>query len=74
MHIYAQKGHKVICATFDAGYPSQRAHAEKHLVVGQEYTVDHTVVHNWHTDVFLEELPDLHFNSVFFDNAPIKSE
>jgi len=37
------------------------------LVVGQEYTIDHTEVHSQHTKVFLEEHPGKIFNCVWFE-------
>ncbi len=74
MNIHAQTGDKVICSTFDAGYPLEQEHAKKHLVIGQQYTVDYTVIHDWSTDVYLQELPEIRFNSVFFEDIAPKAE
>jgi hypothetical protein len=69
MNIYATHGHRVRCATLTAGYESDRQDAIKYLVIGNEYTVDYTMVHNWSTDVFLVEFPNISFNSVFFEDV-----
>jgi hypothetical protein len=69
MNINADKGTKVVFANPNAGYPYHQEKAKKYLEVGKTYIIDHTVVGRWHTDVFLEEFPDVAFNSVMFDNA-----
>lgn len=38
------------------------------LVVGEEYTIEHLEVHSSFTRVFLQEIDDLSFNSVCFEN------
>ena len=62
-------GDRVKFAHSDAGYPLDQQTADKHLVVGQTYTVDSVEVGNWHTDVWLREVPGVAFNSVMFDAA-----
>ena len=74
MNIYALKGHKVKCETLSAGYDYHKEVAEKHLEVGKEYTVEKTHVDSWHTDVWLQEFPNVKFNSVFFEDAIEQSE
>lgn len=37
------------------------------LTVGNIYTVLKREVHSWHTKVYLEEFPDMKFNSVSFE-------
>ncbi len=69
MNIYALPGHMVRCSTHTAGYEYHQEIARKHLKLGAEYTVDHTVVGGWHTDVFLVEVPGVAFNSVFFEDV-----
>jgi len=69
MNIYAKEGDKVICSTFDAGYDADKIKAEAHLVLNQVYTINCTVVHDWSTDVYLQEIPDVKFNSVFFEDV-----
>ncbi len=69
MNIYAKKGHKVKCTTFEAGYDSEQKVAKQHLEIGKEYTIERTEVNSWYTDVWLQEFPGIRFNSVFFENA-----
>ena len=66
MDIYAKKGTKVKY-TGDGGYDSHKEHANKYLKVGETYTVLNTNVSGWHTDVFLQEVPNQCFNSVHFE-------
>ena len=68
MNIYALKGHKVKCGTLSAGYDHHKKVAQKHLEVGKEYTVEKTEVDSCHTDVWLQEIPNVMFNSVFFED------
>ena len=37
------------------------------LEVGKEYTLEDIDVHSWHTIVYLEEFPNVEFNSVAFE-------
>lgn len=74
MNIYAIKGHKVRCCTLNGGYDSDKEKANKYLNVSEEYTIEKTVVDNWHTDVYLEEFPNVKFNSVFFEDVTNQSE
>ena len=36
------------------------------LVLGKEYNFEKMIVRNWRTEVFLQEFPDIPFNSVQF--------
>lgn len=36
---------------------------------GKLYHLEHLEVHNWHTDVYLSEFPQLRFNSLQFEEA-----
>lgn len=69
MNIYAARGDKVSFAHPKNGYGHDQDKAARHLVKGQTYTIDHTEVHSWHTDVFLQEFPNVSFNSVLFEDA-----
>jgi hypothetical protein len=69
MNIYAKFGDEVICSTFDAGYDDDQEVARKYLVIGNIYTIEETDVDGWHTDVYLQEFPDIKFNSVFFEDV-----
>ena len=42
------------------------------LKVGCIYNLDDVEVHSWHTYVYLKEFPNVHFNSVLFEE--IESE
>lgn len=66
--IYSKEGTKVKY-TGEGGYDHHRDHADTYLIVGEIYTIDHTDVSNWHTDVYLKEVPNEAFNSVHFINA-----
>ena len=68
-NIYAKKGDKVKCKTLSGGFPYDLQTAQKYLQIGKIYTIDIIEVHNWHTDVYLMEIPDISFNSVFFENV-----
>ncbi len=74
MNIYALKGHKVKCETFLAGYDYDREKAQKYLEIGKEYTIEMTEVDSWNTDVWLQEFPNVKFNSVFFEDVEEQSE
>ena len=66
--IYSKEGTKVKY-TGKGGYEHHKKHADKYLKVGETYTVDHTDVGGWHTDVYLKEVPSQCFNSVHFVDA-----
>jgi len=67
MNIRAKKGTKVIFSNPDSGYPDQVALAAEHLTIGATYTVERTEVFDWHTNVYLQEVPDVGFNSCLFE-------
>lgn len=69
MNIYAKKGHKVSCKKLTGDYSHDEQTANKYLQLGKEYTIERTEVHNWYTDVYLIEIPDIRFNSVFFEDV-----
>lgn len=66
--IYAKKGTLVMVTEKSArnGYDSDKRNVQEHIHVGKIYTVDHTLVSGWSTDVFLVEIPNKPFNSVSF--------
>ena len=68
MNIESKKGDKVVF-TGEGGYDNENEYARKHLVVGYTYTVDYTIIGGFDTRVILEELSELKFNSVMFDDA-----
>lgn len=69
LNIHAHRGTKVVFSHPDAGYPHDQETARKHLKVGKKYTIKRTKVHSFHTDVFLQEVPEVSFNSVHFTEA-----
>lgn len=81
MNIYALKGHKVRF-TGQGGYPLENEFANKHLVVGDIYEVDHTDVGQSSTSVYLiglertglngEKYPQS-WNSVMFEDVEPQS-
>ena len=74
MNIYALKGHKVMCRYLsDKGYNHHQEIAKKHLELNKTYTVEKTVVYKYHTDVYLQEFPDIEFNSVFFEDVSLQT-
>lgn len=69
MDINAKNGVRVIFNNPNAGYEHHQQQAKEHLVAGDQYTVDRTDVGSWHTDVYLQEVPDVAFNSVLFKDV-----
>ena len=55
--------------TGENGTDHDKKKADKHLKVGETYTVLKTIIHGWSTDVYLEEVEGVCFNSVHFANA-----
>lgn len=69
MNIYAIKGHKVKLETLTAGYDSEKETVKELLNFDTEYTIERTNVYSWSTTVYLQEFPNVAFNSVFFKDA-----
>lgn len=63
------KGTKVRFAFPGNGYPEDQEVAKRHMEENGVYTVDYTIVRSWSTQVFLEEVPNVSFNSVLFAKA-----
>lgn len=59
----------ILVYTSNGGYDLERAEANKFLTVGKAYTMSSATIHNWKTDIMLEEFPNKIFNSVMFINA-----
>ena len=68
MQLYAKRGHKVMVTerTINNGYQGDKDYANKYLEIGKIYTVEAMWVHDWNSDVELQEIPDKKFNSVHF--------
>ena len=71
MEIFALKGYKVRVTEKSKrnGNDYDIEKVKEHLTVGETYTVDYTNVHSSSTDVYLEEVPDVRFNSVNFEGV-----
>ena len=51
------------------GTDCDRETAAKHLSRRKTYTVAHTVIHDWSTELFLREFPGVSFNHGLFGYA-----
>ena len=69
MNIYALKGHKVKVKTLSAGYFCEQEDIKTYLELNKEYTIERTDINGWHTDVYLVEVPNIPFNSAFFEDV-----
>jgi hypothetical protein len=69
MDIYAVPGAKVVFSHPGAGHSFDRENAAKYLTVGATYTVRSTEVDESRTEVVLQEVPFVRFNSVSFSDA-----
>ena len=49
------------------GRAEHQEEAAEHLTVGESYTVTRVEVGGWHTDIWLEGVAGVRFNSVLFD-------
>lgn len=67
--LFSERGVRVRVKTFNAGSRYDRGLAERHLAQDQVYTIDRISIGRNYTDVWLVEVPDLSFNSVFFENV-----
>ena len=72
MDIYANPGTKVM---FIEDRPTKAqiqwgGHTDPSILeLGRIYTIERTDVRSSHTKVYLQEFPDVHFNSVWFKEA-----
>lgn len=60
-------GTKIVFSHPDAGLLGDQERCKKYLTPGAVYTVKSTEVYAFSTDVQLEEVPDMDFNSVMFE-------
>jgi hypothetical protein len=54
----------------NAGMKHDQQRCKRLLAIGENYQIDHIVVHDWSTDVYLWGFPKP-FNSVMFDNIKV---
>ena len=66
MDIYSPPGTKVIFAHPDSGTTYDQEKSQKHLTEEIVYTVKKTEVQSFKSDVILEEIPGIKFNTVMF--------
>ena len=74
MNIYALENHKVVCDNLDTGCQLDLLTAKHYLTIGNQYTVECTEVNNDCTYVWLKEISNRAFNSIFFKDVSIQSE
>lgn len=72
MNITAPAGTKVTVTSVSikAGYPLDALTAAKFLRIGGVYTLAKTEAHSWNTDVWVDEVPNITFNSCCFADIP----
>lgn len=59
-------GDKIVYANINSGNRHDQEQAEKYLDYKQEYTVKMIELDYYSTKIFLQEVPDIGFNSVLF--------
>lgn len=74
MNIHALEGHKVFCDNLDVGCQLDLITAKHYLTIGNQYTVECTEVNNDCTYVWLKEIPNRAFNSIYFKDVIIQSK
>ena len=67
MNVYAHKGDQVVFLG-ENGYELELTQAHKFLKTGKVYTVLRTEVYEWHSYVWLQEIPQVPFNTVQFED------
>ena len=65
--IYITKPWKFKCVRNDEDVWGGGGENHHLLEVGREYTLEDIVIHSWHTIIYIEEFPDMEFNSVAFE-------
>jgi len=71
MDIYSKQGSKVMVtsSTVSNGYTSDSDRVRELCEIDKPYTINHTEVGRYMTDIYLEEFPNIRFNSVNFVNV-----
>jgi len=71
MSAYTKPGEKVIVTgqSIQNGRTADSEKARQHLIVGQTYTIRKVQAGGSYTDVWLEEVSGVKFNSVLFENV-----
>jgi len=69
MSIESEQGEKVkFIETYPFTWGVDKENAN-YLKLGNIYTVDRTEIHSFHTKVYLLEVPNIPFNSVWFEEV-----
>lgn len=71
MNIYAKKGDRIKFSFPDNGSEFDKKEAKKYLKLNNIYTVEKTDIGNWHTEIYIKEIPNIFFNSVMFSDIKI---
>lgn len=67
MDIYNTKPRKIKCIRNDGNVWDCGGENHCLLEVGKEYTLEDIVVHSWYAIVYIEEFPNVEFNSDVFE-------
>jgi hypothetical protein len=68
MNIYSKKGDKVIVTEDSIKNGFEKSYSRSLLEIGKVYTIESVKIDKYNTDVFLQEIPNVSFNSVNFEN------
>lgn len=60
--------------TKNSGWKSDVALVKKHLKINEIYTVDRTEVDDFSSTVVLQEFPNIHFNTLSFEDVSTQSQ
>lgn len=70
MDLKTKPGAKIVVTSESIrnGTEEDKANASLYLKPKKRFTLRKIQVHDWHTDVWVEEIPGVKFNSVQFEN------
>ncbi len=71
MNLNDLPGTKIVFRFPKSGSKGEQKRAQKYLKIGGVYTVKKVEIGNWHSNVYLEEVPGIAFNTVFFTEAEV---
>lgn len=69
MNIHTAEGSKVVFAFPENGYEGEQESIKKYMEVGDVFTVEFVDIGQSYTNVYLKEITERGFNSVFFANV-----
>ena len=73
MNIFAGKGDLIRYQYEEFGYPHDRELCKQHLTLGEVYTVEKTSVRSDSSRVWLQEIPNIAFNTANFEDFVVNS-